>query len=178
MAAVLAGGEGTVLSYRSAGALWQLIDRERYRPEVTRAQLDSCEVTVHQRTPATTPARTLADLAHTLEPRDLTRAVREAQFRRLFHLPSMLAVLDHRPSKAPNRLLADLAPTQSHLEDRLLAICRRHHLPTPLTQRQIGATRVGFLRPEQRLIVETDGWRYHRTRRAFEADRASDASLT
>jgi very-short-patch-repair endonuclease len=36
---------------------------------------------------------------------------------------------------------------------------------------------VDFHWPEHRLIVETDGWRFHRTRRAFEADRARDAHL-
>jgi very-short-patch-repair endonuclease len=32
--------------------------------------------------------------------------------------------------------------------------------------------------PAQRLIVEIDGWRYHRTRRRFEGDRRKDAALT
>jgi very-short-patch-repair endonuclease len=31
--------------------------------------------------------------------------------------------------------------------------------------------------PEQRLVVETDGWRVHGRRRAFEDDRARDAEL-
>ena len=190
LAAVLAGGEGAVLSYRSAGALWQLIDRERPLPEITvartreprdvlvhRAQLPGGHVTVHQRIPVTTPARTLADLAHTLQPRDLTRALREAQFRRLFHLPSMLAVLDHRPSRQLRELIDDLIPTQSHLEDRLLTICKRHDLPTPRTQRQIGATRVDFLWPDHDLIVETDGWESHSTRSAFQQDRTATNDL-
>jgi very-short-patch-repair endonuclease len=32
--------------------------------------------------------------------------------------------------------------------------------------------------PAHRLIVETDGWESHRTRAAFESDRAKDAALT
>jgi len=32
--------------------------------------------------------------------------------------------------------------------------------------------------PAQRVIVEVDSWRYHRTRRAFEDDRARDVRTT
>ena len=32
--------------------------------------------------------------------------------------------------------------------------------------------------PAQRLVVEVDGWAYHRTRQAFERDRRKDAALT
>ena len=34
-----------------------------------------------------------------------------------------------------------------------------------------------FVWPEQRLIVETDGWQAHGTRQAFENDRLRDAHL-
>jgi very-short-patch-repair endonuclease len=36
---------------------------------------------------------------------------------------------------------------------------------------------VDFHWPDHRLIVETDGWRFHRHRRRFESDRARDAQL-
>jgi very-short-patch-repair endonuclease len=32
--------------------------------------------------------------------------------------------------------------------------------------------------PAHRVVVETDGWETHRTRHAFESDRAKDAALT
>ena len=32
--------------------------------------------------------------------------------------------------------------------------------------------------PTHRLVIETDGWETHRTRQAFEDDRAKDAALT
>jgi very-short-patch-repair endonuclease len=41
----------------------------------------------------------------------------------------------------------------------------------------IAGKEVDFLFAEQRLIVETDSWRYDKTRRAFEDDRARDALL-
>lgn len=37
---------------------------------------------------------------------------------------------------------------------------------------------VDFLFAERRLVVETDGWRYHGHRGAFERDRRRDAALT
>ena len=37
---------------------------------------------------------------------------------------------------------------------------------------------VDFLFTEQRLVVETDGYRFHRTREQFERDRHRDATLT
>jgi very-short-patch-repair endonuclease len=36
---------------------------------------------------------------------------------------------------------------------------------------------VDALWPDQRLIVEVDGWQFHKTRAAFERDRARDAAL-
>jgi hypothetical protein len=125
LAAVLACGEGAALSPPSAGALWQLLDGDGDLPDVTaptrrrtrgiavhEGRLVAADIAVQRRIPVTSPARTLADLAHVLTPQDLTRAVREAQFRRLFHLPSVLAVLDHRRSRQLRELAADPNPTQ------------------------------------------------------------------
>lgn len=42
---------------------------------------------------------------------------------------------------------------------------------------QVGGFELDFLWVEHRLIVETDGFRYHGSRAAFEADRAKDARL-
>jgi very-short-patch-repair endonuclease len=42
---------------------------------------------------------------------------------------------------------------------------------------RVGPFLVDFCWPAQQLIVETDGYRYHRGRQAFEDDRVSDLSL-
>ena len=42
---------------------------------------------------------------------------------------------------------------------------------------RIGGFDVDFLWPEHRLAVEVDGWDSHRTRSAFENDRARDLKL-
>jgi len=183
-----------VLSHRSAGALWQIIDRERSQPEVTvgakrrtpgitahRGRLTPADVAVHDKIPVTSPARTLADLAHQLTHEDLVRALRAAQFRRLTTPSSMQEVLQRKRSSALKRLLDEdqghVAATQSILEDRLLTICDRHEIPRPRTQQPLAGRRVDFLWPAQHLVVETDGWQGHSTPTAFQADRATANAL-
>jgi very-short-patch-repair endonuclease len=190
LAAVLAGGDDAVLSHRSAGALWAMIDREAGAPEITvrtrrrtagvlvhRGRLTPADRAAHRGIPVTSPARTLADLAHVLDAEGLTRAVREAQFRRLVDIPSVLDALQRRPAQRLRVLLDAAAPTQSVLEDRLLAICHRHRIPRPLTQQTVAGRRVDFLWPDQRLVVETDGFEGHGTASAFQRDRATDNAL-
>lgn len=70
---------------------------------------------------------------------------------------------------------ADL--TRSELERRFLRLCRRHRLPRPEVNARVGPFVVDFLWRSQRLVVETDGYRFHRGRLAFESDRARDVEL-
>jgi very-short-patch-repair endonuclease len=186
MAAVLAYGESAVLSHRSAGALWRILQAPRPGgaqeqssevAEVTvpgdggRAKrqgirlhrsrsLSPADVTLRVGIPVTRPARTLEDLRRILRPAQFGAALRQAEF---LGLP-----------------LGDQFPTdrtQSELEARFLAICRRHRLPQPDVNARVGEFVVDFLWPSAQLIVEVDGWTAHRTRSAFEADRARDARL-
>ena len=60
----------------------------------------------------------------------------------------------------------------------LLALARRHRLPQPEVNVRVDRFLVDFLWRHERLIVEVDGWESHRTRSAFEEDRARDARLT
>ena len=66
---------------------------------------------------------------------------------------------------------------RTELEDRILALCRRHRLPQPEVNVRVSRYEVDFLWRDKRLIVEVDGWGAHRTRSAFEEDRARDARL-
>jgi predicted transcriptional regulator of viral defense system len=89
MAAVLAAGEGAVLSHRAAAALWSLygapassVDvivtgRARSRPglRVHRHALREDEVTERDSIPVTTVAPTLLDLAGVVTPRGVERAI-------------------------------------------------------------------------------------------------------
>lgn len=67
--------------------------------------------------------------------------------------------------------------TRSDLEGDFLRFCRRHRLPAPEVNVRIGRDLVDFLWRSQRLVVETDGYLYHRGRVAFEEDRARDLRL-
>jgi very-short-patch-repair endonuclease len=67
--------------------------------------------------------------------------------------------------------------TRSELEERFLRLCRRHRIPKPEVNARVGPFLVDFLWRDARLIVETDGYRFHRGRQAFEGDRARDAEL-
>ena len=59
----------------------------------------------------------------------------------------------------------------------MLALCDDHRLERPKPQAWVAGLKVDFLFATARLVVETDGYRYHRTRRAFERDRERDAIL-
>ena len=67
--------------------------------------------------------------------------------------------------------------TRSDLELLFLRLCRRHGLPRPQVNTEIDGIEVDFLWRENRLAVETDGYRYHRGRVTVENDRARDLIL-
>jgi very-short-patch-repair endonuclease len=109
----------------------------------------------------TTPARAL---------RDLKRVLPHEQWE---------AALDRARGRGfPVTDIVDEASTRSALERKFLRLCRRHRIPAPRVNVRAGNFLVDFLWPESRLIVEVDGYEFHRDRASFEADRARDAALT
>jgi hypothetical protein len=68
--------------------------------------------------------------------------------------------------------------TKSDLEALFLGLCKDNGLPAPRVNPTVAGKDVDFLFLfDDRLVVETDSWRYHKTRQAFENDRARDARL-
>jgi very-short-patch-repair endonuclease len=134
----------------------------------------------------TTPARTLLDLAATLRERELHRALDQAEVRELTDYRALAATAGahagHRGAAKLERALAEhyagTTLTRSELEERFLALCRAHGLPRPAVNAHVGTLEVDFLFPRARVVVETDGWRFHGHRAAFERDRRRDAELT
>jgi very-short-patch-repair endonuclease len=112
--------------------------------------------------PVTTPARTLLDLRRCVTAAELGRARRQAE------------VLGYPLGDAAT-IEPDL--TRSELERRFLQLCRRHRLPSPEVNAPVGNYVVDFLWRRSRLIVETDGYRYHRGQATFEHDHARQARL-
>jgi very-short-patch-repair endonuclease len=202
MAAVLAAGPGAALSHASAAALWEIRASNAMRTDVSvprpsgrakRARLrihragalGSDEVTTHHGIPVTTPARTLLDLASSLPRRALERALDQAEILELFDLRQLTNMSDaHRGERGAGAMAAALGDhhagttvTRSALEEAFLALCAAHALERPQTNVRVCGLEVDFLFPAQRLVVEADSWRFHRTRSAFERDRRRDAIL-
>ena len=202
MAAVLASGDGAVLSHRSAAALWGLwrpsplldvtVPRgdnrggSRGHLRVHRStQLPYADVTRRHGIPVTRPARTLLDVAEVVDRRPLERALDEAHRRRLCSEAHLRAVVVRHPGRiGAARLAAGLdghalgsTATANDFEELFISLCDDYGIPRPRCQQWLLGYRVDFLWPEQRVVVETDGRAWHTTGRAFETDRIRDAEL-
>jgi very-short-patch-repair endonuclease len=70
------------------------------------------------------------------------------------------------------------APTRSELEERFLQLCDDHDIPRPETNVLIEGILVDFVWRGRNLIVEVDGYAYHREPFRFEQDRENDGTLT
>ena len=205
LAAVLACGPGALLSHLSAAAHRGLRDAAPATIHVTvphardrghagvRAHLAT---TLRERDrdvvdgiPCTSVARTLLDVASASTPRELERMLERAEILEVYDHRAVVALIRRsRGMRGVARLRAavlDAHPgetiTASGLEERMLRLCRRWGLPVPSVNEWILLSgewvKVDFHWREQRVVVETDGYRYHRTRAAFRRDRRRDRLL-
>jgi very-short-patch-repair endonuclease len=207
MAAVLAAGEGAVLSHRAAAGLWELRTPREGRIEVIAPchrrgdrdlQIRQCalapdEVTTRQGIPVTTPARTIIDLASCvpkhLSQSELERAIRQAVYLRLTSTALLVdAVERHAGRRGMKKLRQALvhlgeAPgiTRSTLEQRFLRFLRKHNLPIPELNVEMEVfgrqIEADCVWRQQRVIVELDGRDGHDSTPAFESDRARDSAV-
>lgn len=148
------------------------------------------EVTTRRRIPVTTLSRTLLDLAAGVSIGGLEAAVREAEYLHGFRLSELQALMRRHPGRrgmgTARVCVQQLAAgprgrVRSKLEARFARLLARGDLPRPelnalldLGDRKVEAD---CLWRRQRVIVELDGSRAHRTRVAFEADRERDRRL-
>jgi very-short-patch-repair endonuclease len=177
MAAVLASGENAVVSHRSAAVLWGLLAKDGQVVDVSvpgdggkkrrkgirlhrSRTLTPDLVTRRNGIPVTKPSRTIADLDGTVSPKEHRRAIRQAG---VLGLPLGSDIESDR--------------TRSDLELLFLRLCRRHRLPEPEVNQRIDRFEVDFLWHDRRLVVETDGYRYHSGRAAFQDDHRRDLEL-
>jgi very-short-patch-repair endonuclease len=150
-------------------------------------QLALIDQEIHDDIPATTPARTLFDVAawsptflhrtfeHYLTTGDLT--VRST-WRSLFQIARQGRPGITRVRNMLGQWSLDSEQPESVLEAKMLSLCYRAGFPPFEFQAQIGPYRVDFLWREQMAIVECDGFAFHgSTRDAFERDRTRDAYL-
>lgn len=200
LAAVLAAGPGAVLSHHSAAALHGLRAERGRRVDVStaakrattnwielhgRRTLDVGDVGVVRRIPVTTISRTLVDLADVLGPRQLARAINEADVMRRLDLGAIdaaLARLHGRRGRGHAVLRAALddhhGPTllRSELEIRFKELVVLHALPRPEHNVGIEGWEADACWRSRRLIVELDS-RFHDTPAARRKDARKDEAL-
>lgn len=190
------------ISHQTAGSLWALpgvgddsihvvtsLDRWARLAGVQghrSGALFTADLTTCHRVTVTTPARTLVDLSAHLSRDQLGSAVDDALRRRILTLPALdrcVARLAGAPGRRPavvHELLAErvpgYGPGDSDLETRVLRVVVGAGFPPPVQQYRItvgGRTlKIDLAYPARRLAIELDGWEFHRTRTAFDHDRA------
>jgi very-short-patch-repair endonuclease len=199
LAAVLACGDAAVLSHASAAVAWEMLAADgaihvtiasvagRARRAGIRLHrsttLTPADTTTHREIPITTPLRTLLDVAATLDGRRLEQVVDRAE--RHIDFAELQRTLTAHPTRPGSPSLQAVLSqytvgsivTRSELEERFLRLCDDHWLPRPETNTRIEGLEVDFVWRDARLIVEVDGYAFHRSPAAFEADRERDVRL-
>jgi hypothetical protein len=198
-AAVLTSGAGALLSHRSAAALWGITpyagtDIEVTVPGARRSRRTGIRMhgnlvqpddqARQNGIPVTSIPCTLLDLAAVVSPQRLERAVEEAERLQLFDLAALERLCQRNVGRRGVRRLQaildhvrPIPDTRSELERSFIAACDRAQLPRPAINCWVNGFEVDAVWEEARLVVELDGYAYHKSRRSFESDRARDVDL-
>jgi hypothetical protein len=201
MAAVLRFGEAGLLSHRSAAGLRSLLPDNRAVIDVTvpgrsrrpaegirlhqPRSLHPADVDQHDGIPTTSIPRLLLDLAATEPRRRLERAYEAAERERVLDTRAVRELIERSHGHRGRRPLIAISAavsepphhTRSELEERFLALMREASIPEPSVNAWVEGYEVDMLWRAEKVIVELDGWEFHRTRGAFERDRARDVRL-
>ncbi|HEX7293521.1 MAG TPA: DUF559 domain-containing protein [Solirubrobacterales bacterium] len=206
LAAVLACGEGSVVSHGTAAFLLSLWDRQprhidviapvqagrkisgirrRHTPPPSRH-----DAILHDRVPCTSPSRTIVDLAGIVGEAMLRRTIEQASVNRMLDVAEIDRVLAgprRRGSPLLRRILRDWSRysstprVRSVLEAKLLSLLTQHGIPAPQCNVELvienKTFEIDFLWPRERFIVETDGSKYHDNPEAQARDRHRDRLL-
>jgi very-short-patch-repair endonuclease len=203
MAAVLAGGDRALLSHRSAARLWKLLPPKAEPVEVTctsssrsrrdgvvchRSTVAADEWLIEDGIPATSPFRTIFDLAATAPRRELERAFHEAEARELTDRVSLPMLLERYPGRRGTAkmraLLGSDEPvgiTRNDFEEAYLTLVRAHGVPQPRMNADLALRgrffEIDALWEAERVAVELDSRSIHGTKKRFESDRLRDRIL-
>jgi hypothetical protein len=197
MAATLA--TGGALSHATAAAAWDLLpvgatihvtvagDPGRKRRSGVcihrSATLEPVDITRHRGIPVTAPIRTLLDVATTVEGRALEHVLDRAE--RLIDFGELRRRLEAHPTRPGSPSLQAVlstytvgsAMTRSELEEAFLRLCDEYGLPRPEVNTVIEGMLVDFVWRDARLVVEVDGYGFHKSRWKFGDDRERDVTL-
>jgi hypothetical protein len=196
MAAVLACGEGAVLSHHSAAALWELlrpIDGAIHVSVPTTSgrtarrgiHIHRCPSLATPREPSPSPSslpseggrgrRLLTTYRHNIPATTIQRTIEDLDGCVAPHLlRRAIRQAEHRGLHLDG---VESDHTRSDLETAFLDLYRRHHIPPPEVNVMLGRWEVDFLWRSQRLVVEADFFAYHRGSVAFEDDHARELDL-
>jgi very-short-patch-repair endonuclease len=199
-AALLACGERVFLSHHTAAAIWGLQrtfpteievsvvgrrcdSRKGIRVHRIKA-IDQRQVRREQGLWVSSPARAVLEIAATASDRELTGAIDQGLANRLFtprELEDVLAA--NRPCRGAARLTEILgdptatAVSRSRREKALLRLIREAGLPMPDTNVPFGGFELDFLWRREGLVVELDGYNFHRGPGAFRRDREKELAV-
>lgn len=199
MAAVLACGEGAVLSHVSAAVLWDLlrpiegpihvsIPTTSGRKSRRGIHLHRCPSLQTPRAPSPSPSflpirggrgRRLTTRRHNIPVTTVLRTIEDLRATNL--LPPHLLRRAIRQAELKGHRIEGVESdrTRSDLESHFLALIAPHRdrIPPPEVNPKLGRWEVDFLWRRQKVVVETDFWTYHRGSVAFHADHARDLDL-
>lgn len=190
LAAVLACGPGAVVSHGTAASLLGLWEAEpRLIDVIAPVQMGRGFAGIKRRhtplpvlrdrwryklIPCTSPSRTIIDVAGMVGERSLGRTVEQAAVRGMLNVPeidSILAGPRRRGSRLLRLVLEDwrrypaAMRIRSPLEARLLPLLTQWRIPVPRVNEDIvlgdDTFEIDFLWRRQRVVVETDGGKYH-----------------
>ncbi|MGZ4169545.1 MAG: DUF559 domain-containing protein [Solirubrobacteraceae bacterium] len=195
-AALLHVGDNAVLSHESAAAVWglaaipsfvaiTLINRNvKSQPGLRLHRvkaLDTRDVIIHKGFPVTAPARTLIDCATNS---NIHRLLNEARVLGLVTDAKIHAAIERCPGRkgvGPLRqLLSDRYErgySRSSAERLLRRLVKAGGLDPPMYNTYVLTFEVDAVWPQQRVVVEVDGYGAHGHRVAFERDRKRDQTL-
>jgi len=203
LAAVLACGDGALLSHRSAAAAWGLLDDGGARSHVTvpagratgltlpglvvhRARLAEVDLAERNGVPLTSVARTLVDVAGSGPRRLVARAVDAALVQQLYDQGAVDEILRRERGRRGVAVLRtvlevrhpDAHRTRSELEAVALEKLLLGELPLPRVNAWLPGPdlEVDLIWEEPMFVVELDGRRYHAHRARRDAER--DARLS
>ena len=190
-AALLAAGEGALLSHGTAAWRWRIIPappsvievavpRARTAPAGValfhKARLRKDDVTLNARFRSTTVARTLLDLATRYSRHALLRALAEAEFHHDLRPADVERTLRRgHPGSANLRAALDAhAPgrgeMKSQLERRFRKLLVKRGIELPERNQELGPWTVDCLWPDRRVVVELDGRQHERPHQADSDD--------
>jgi very-short-patch-repair endonuclease len=194
IAALMAAGDGAVLSHGTAAWRWQIIPapptkielavpRDRTPPPglvLHESRLRPGDLFLDARFPRTSVPRTLLDLATRYDQRALLRAMAEAEFHHDTRPEDIDRTLRRGHPGSANLRAALKAHTPGHgqarsqLERRFRTLLIKHRIELPLRNEPAGPFTIDCLWPTHRVAVELDG-RQHT--RPHQADHDDDRDL-